>query len=209
MGTRERVGRPIQADRPAWPVEDAATGEAALIERCRTGDAASFTPLVRMYQDRVYNLCFRMCGAHAEAEDFAQEAFVRAYQSIDRFDGRARFYTWLFRIAVNLVISRRRRTARVRMQPLDGDGDGRAWTAGAVDGGPVAAACENERHMLVHAALAELDEEQRCIITLRDLESLSYDEIADILNVPAGTVKSRLHRARMALREKLLPHFEA
>ncbi len=213
MGTGERVGRPIkQQDSRVWLVEDSTADEAALVDQCRGGDVTAFGSLVRAYQDRVYHLCLRMCGHQTEAEDFAQEAFVRAFQSIERFDGRSKFYTWLFRIAVNLILSDRRRPGRTRSRPLDGevDGDGAGFSQrnDPRERDPVDLACAGERDRMVHAALAGLDEEQRCIISLRDLESLSYEEIADILNVPAGTVKSRLHRARMALREKLAPHFE-
>lgn len=208
MGTGERVGRPIEQNSRAWLVEDPAADEAALIDQCRRGDASAFTPLVHAYQDRVYHLCLRMCGHRTAAEDFAQEAFVRAFQSIERFDGRSRFFTWLFRIAVNLVLSERRRSGQTRSVPLDGDGPAGFARRDARDNGPMEAAWASERDAMVHAALAELDEEQRCIISLRDLESLSYEEIADILSIPSGTVKSRLHRARMALREKLAPHIE-
>lgn len=189
--------------------ETVARDEAALIQRCREGDLAAYGPLVREYQDRVYNLCLRMCGHRAEAEDLAQEAFVRAMESIGRFDGRARFYTWLFRIAVNVVISARRKSRRSTTFSIDGhdeDAQSSASPRLASDVEPPDESAEKrEKKEFVLEALASLDEEYRCVITLRDVESFGYDEIAEILEVPIGTVKSRLHRARLALRKKLMP----
>ncbi len=190
-----------------------ASEEAELLNRCRAGDLAAYDGLVLAFQDRVFNLCWRMCGSRTDAEDFTQDAFVRAFESLGRFDGRARFYTWLFRIAANLVISARRKRSRAKVVSIDAttedaDGGGPRSLADQLDSDertPVEQASEQERQSLVLAALATLDEEQRCIVTLRDLESLGYGEIADILNVPVGTVKSRLHRARLALRERLMP----
>jgi len=216
-GTEVRTERPILmrtspdiADQTLTPSE-----EAELIERCQKGDLAAYDGLVLAFQDRVFNVCWRMCGSRTDAEDFTQEAFVKAFQSLGRFDGRSRFYTWLFRIAANLVISARRkrtRTAAVSIDSTTGETDGSRSRplADRIDSGemgPDDRAAAREQQSLVLAALASLDEEQRCIVTLRDLESLGYSEIADILNVPVGTVKSRLHRARLALRQKLMPLF--
>ena len=186
--------------------------EAALAARCRQGDPAAFGAFVRRHQDRVFHVCLRLCGRAAEAEDFAQEAFVRAWQALDRFDGRARLYTWVFRIAVNLVRSARRRERTARPHPRE------AWagrapehrgppTAGPAAPGPTpdARAVSRETQRAVQAALDRLEPEQRAILVLRDLEGLDYAEIAAILAVPTGTVKSRLHRARLALREELRP----
>lgn len=190
-----------------------ASEETELLDRCRSGELAAYDGLVLAFQDRVFNLCWRMCGSRTDAEDFTQDAFVKAFESLGRFDGRARFYTWLFRIAVNLVISARRRHTPFAVVSIDAayaDAEGGVASplSDRLDSGetePADQAAEHERHALVLAALASLDEEQRCIVTLRDIESLGYGEIADILNVPVGTVKSRLHRARLALRQKLMP----
>jgi RNA polymerase sigma-70 factor (ECF subfamily) len=190
-----------------------ASEETELLDRCRAGELAAYDGLVLACQDRVFNLCWRMCGSRTDAEDFTQDTFVKAFESLGRFDGRARFYTWLFRIAANLVISARRKRSRACLVSIDAttedtDGGGPRSLAEKLDSGEIGPddrASEQERQSLVLAALATLDEEQRCIVTLRDLESLGYGEIADILNVPVGTVKSRLHRARLALREKLMP----
>ncbi len=191
-----------------------ALDEADLIERCRHGDTTAYGRLVREYQDRVFNVCWRMCGNRADAEDLTQEAFVKALMSIGRFDGRSRFYTWLFRIAVNLTISALRKKKRRPTQSLDAGGskrDGEDSGPRLVDGlasnddRPEERVMDRETQGIVLEALGSLEEEYRCVITLRDLESFSYEEIADILEVPTGTIKSRLHRARLALRRKLGP----
>lgn len=188
-----------------------------LIERCKLGQPAAYGELVRKYQDRVFNVCWRMCGNRADAEDLAQEAFLKALKSIDRFDGRSAFYTWLFRIAVNVVISEQRKKSRRRTVSLDAAGrhrDGEpagSWAAQRLvssEDDPDRGLLREEQRELVAGALGALEEDHRCVVVLRDLESLDYDQIADILNLPIGTVKSRLHRARLALREKLSPLLE-
>lgn len=192
---------------PTRPGPDLQDDESILLMRCRAGEGAAQGELVARYQDRVYNTCLRMCGNAADAEDFAQEALIKALQSLDRFDGRSRFYTWLFRIAVNLVLSGRRRASTVRMRGLD---EGGRWAQlESADAPVVVQAGRREEHRLVLAAMDELDADARAIVVLRDVESLDYAEIAEILNIAPGTVKSRLHRARMALREKLLPMLSA
>ncbi len=185
--------------------------DADLIRQVRAGDAASFGPLVAKYQDRVYNACWRICGHAEDARDLTQEAFIKAYESMDSFAGQSGFYTWLFRIAVNLSISHRRKTSRRVTMPLTHEPD--SWSinrqaaglAGARngDGDPAHKAGRTETHAQVVAALNELDVDQRAVVVLKDIEDLDYEQIASILSVPKGTVKSRIHRARMALREKL------
>lgn len=196
------------------PIPDGATqdADAGLIRDCRTGDVSAFGRLVTRHQDRVYNLCLRMCGRHQDAEDYTQEAFVRAFGALGQFDGRSRFYTWLFRIAVNLILSDRRKGARHRVVSLNAtepseNVDGRpgslAHDLRANEPDPSDMADLQDRHGRVMSALESLDTEQRAIIILRDIEGLDYAEIAQVLNVAPGTVKSRLHRARLALRERL------
>lgn len=190
--------------------------EAGWVSRAQKGDLAAFGELVARYQDRVFNACLRMAGNREDAEDLTQEAFVRAFRAIDRFDGRARFYTWVFRIGMNLAISAKRGSKRKATYSLEAAGRGQDDRADgslrerlAGDGpGPQDAASSHEQQEMVLAALADLEETQRAIIVLKDIESLDYQEIADVLEVAVGTVKSRLHRARMALREKLRPMFE-
>jgi RNA polymerase sigma-70 factor (ECF subfamily) len=185
--------------------------DADLVAQCRHGDSAAFGTLVVKYQDRVFNTVWRMCGDRTAAEDLTQEAFVKALQSIGQFDGRAGFYTWLFRIAVNLTINSHRKARRTvwSLDATSADGDGQLTAPidrlAGHEPSPNDRAQNDETHRLVAEALAELDEEHRTVVVLRDLESFGYDEIAEILNVPTGTVKSRLHRARLALRERLAP----
>lgn len=173
--------------------------EAALLARSRSGDTAAFGRLVELYADRVVTVCARMVGDRAAAEDLAQEAFVKAWQSLASFDGRSAFYTWLYRIAMNLCLSERRRPRRVMSMTDEALADRRVSS----EARPGDAAELKEEHARVLAALAELDEEHRAVVVLRDVQGLDYEEIAGILGVPRGTVKSRLHRGRMELRERL------
>jgi len=189
--------------------------EAAVVARCRRGDRAALGELVSLYQDRVYGLCVRLCGDRDAAADLAQETFVRAVSSIERFDERAKFFTWLYRIAVNLSIDRRRQRVRHPKLSLDaGDGDGaRGGSIGerltGGDSRPDERASRAEQHRLVAAAVEELEDEFRTVVVLRDIDGLDYAEIAEVLSVPVGTVKSRLFRARMMLKEKLRSLIEA
>jgi len=180
----------------------------ALVERCRKGDMQAFGLLVAKYQDRIYNLLYRLLNNAADAEELAQETFLRALERISQFKGQSRFYTWLFRVAANMAISYRRRGGRVRFQTLaaseDSDGQGLSATlADHRDPSPQAAAMSGETRLAVLQALEELDEEFRLIVILRDVEDMDYAQIADVLEVPVGTVKSRLHRARGLLKDKL------
>lgn len=197
----------------------AATGIAiedlALVGQTQQGDMAAFARLVVKYQDRIYNTCWRLCGNVEDARDLTQDAFLRALQAIGTFQSRAGFYTWLFRIAVNLSIAHRRKNRHaVTLSLHDGDGtrliDSQASelvrrTGPMRSHDPAVALETREAHRVLLQVLDELDDEHRTVLILRDVESFDYQEIAEILDVPAGTVKSRLHRARMALREKLTP----
>ncbi|MBT3201053.1 MAG: sigma-70 family RNA polymerase sigma factor [Phycisphaerales bacterium] len=185
--------------------------DATLVQRFRQGDMESFSLLVAKYQDRIYNMLLRMCGRPADAEELAQEAFLRAMERIGQFHGRSKFYTWLFRIAANLAISHRRRGGRIKFHSLTGPEDGDSSAGDALTSslaskrqiGPHQAAAAAETNEFVMDALGELDEEFRLVIVLRDIEEMDYAQVADVMNVPVGTVKSRLHRARAMLRDKL------
>jgi len=182
-----------------------------LVKRFRQGDMESFSLLVAKYQDRIYNMLLRMCGRAADAEELAQEAFLRAMERIGQFHGRSKFYTWLFRIAANLAISHRRRGGRIKFHSLSGPEDGDSSAADALTSptasrrrmGPAESVVAVETHERVMAALGELDDEFRLVIVLRDIEEMDYVQVADVMNVPVGTVKSRLHRARAMLRDRL------
>ena len=181
--------------------------DTALIAACQKGQMHAFGALIAKYQDRLFNALLRMCGNRDDAAELCQEAFVRAIEKIGTFRGHSQFYTWLFRIGVNLVISRRRRAGRVKFTSMSPDpdlGDGQAAALVARgDGDPVRQAATAEAHRRVLEAIDALDDEHRVVVVLRDIENLDYDQIADVLAVPKGTVKSRLHRARTMLRDKL------
>lgn len=182
-----------------------------LVRKSREGRKDAFGELVTRYQDRVYNLVLRLTGNPDDASEAAQEAFLKAWRALDAFRGDSAFYTWLFRIAVNEARTRQRsRLARPAALSLNGGGkDGGeerttpAPASNAPDPADEAARAEDRR--LVEDGLRRLDSEQREIIVLRDIEGRDYDEIADVLGCPRGTVKSRLHRARSALRDLLAP----
>lgn len=195
-------GRAVEAKAPLL-LEDA-----ALLARCRKGDMAAFGLLIAKYQDRVYNSILRLCGNCDDAEELCQEAFVKALENLATFRQASGFYTWLFRIAVNLTISRRRRAGRVRFHSLEGnngeDQDARGpQLPGDVQDDPREQALAGDSRRQVVKALTELDEEFSAVVVLRDIENMNYDQIAQVLEVPVGTVKSRLYRARALLREKL------
>ena len=177
--------------------------DASLIAATLAGDTAAFGQLVGLYQDRLYNSLLRVLGSAEDAADIAQDAFVQAYTKLDTFRGSSAFYTWLYRIAFNLAMSHARRGHKAAsldgMKSLVGDEP--------MDGQPAAEAgvLMQERAELVHAALAESNLEHRQIIVLREIDGCRYDEIAEILSLPVGTVRSRLFRARLELRELLAP----
>lgn len=183
--------------------------EQRLVERLRKRDEAAFNELVRLYQTRVFRLVFRMLGDREEAEDLAQEIFITVFKSIDGFRGDAKLSTWLYRVATNHTKNRIKyleRRARGRKKEFDEVREHGALESATMNPvSPVARpdqmveALEQER--IVQQALVALDEEHRELIVLRDIEHLSYEEIQAITGLAAGTVKSRLHRARHALRD--------
>jgi RNA polymerase sigma-70 factor (ECF subfamily) len=185
--------------------------ERMLLGRLVRRDEEAFSEIVRSYGDRVYNLVLRLVGSPAEAEDVAQEVFVTVFKSIDSYRGEAKLSTWILRIAANhsknriKYLSRRRTTnheGRDGTDAADLPDEGKAPVQAHFDAPDVMLeAAETER--LLQDAIGTLDEEQRLLVVLRDVEELSYDEIVEITGLPEGTVKSRLHRARMALKDLL------
>jgi RNA polymerase sigma-70 factor (ECF subfamily) len=188
------------------PADDPATG---LLHRSRTGDRAAFGQLVVMYQDRIFNAVLRMVGDHHEAAELTQEAFTKALASVGGYRGEAAPYTWMFRIAVNLTISRLRKEHRQRTFSLDSSNGtgGSDQASGLVDRArqtdPSAAVETRERAEQVVAALGRVDPEYRAVLIMRDVEGFDYQQMADVLGLPLGTLKSRLFRARTALRDEL------
>ncbi|HOS42642.1 MAG TPA: sigma-70 family RNA polymerase sigma factor [Armatimonadota bacterium] len=179
--------------------------EDALIRRAAQGDAAAFDCLVEQYTPRVYALAYRMVGNSEDAQDIAQEAFVRVYHALPRYKGEAAFSTWLYRIVTNVCyddLKRRRRRPATFTDLEHEEGDARAETLAGGES-PEDAALRLERRRAVQAAITTLPEHFRAVLVLYDLQGFSYQEIADILKQRVGTVKSRLNRARNLLREKL------
>lgn len=174
-----------------------ASPDDGLVRRCRRGDRAAFGELVTLHQDRVYRLAMGMVGPDA-AEDVAQRAFIKAWQGIDRFDGRSAFGTWLHRIAVNLCLDELRRTARFRPLPLDDT----VPAAGEPD--PAEELAERDelagRREALAWALEQMPTEDRLILHLRTVDERSYEEIARMLDLNSRTVGTRLFRARVRLR---------
>ena len=188
--------------------------ERLLIGRLKDRDEEAFGEIVRLYGDKVFNLVYRMIGSRAEADDIAQEVFITVFKTIDTFRGEAKFSTWLLRIAANQSKNRLKYLARRATEPDGLDGGGALDVAsvphamplsGQVDGPDVLAEAA-ELDGLLQRGIAELDEEQRLLVILRDVEEMSYDEIGEVTGLPEGTIKSRLHRARMALKDWLDKH---
>lgn len=176
-----------------------------LIAECLRGQTAAFGELVRRYQDRLFNTVYRLVGNAEDAQDVVQDAFIHAYQSLDRFKGDSLFFTWLYRIAVNTAISLRRKQRVVlsfdtgrevngeRLEPQD--------PSECSQPGHALEQAEQERR--IQHALHQLSPEHRAVLVLKDMEGQKYEAMAEILQVPIGTVRSRLHRARLELRQRL------
>lgn len=172
-----------------------------LVLRTKAGDRSAFEVLVRKYQDRAYNVAFQILRHHEDALDVAQEAFARAYLSIDRFRGSAGFYTWLYRILVNLAIDHAR--ARGKETPISLNEPGVAEGQREHRPDPRASLETKELGEQIARAVASLPIQQRTALILREIEGLAYQEIARVLNCSIGTVMSRLHAARQKLQQIL------
>ncbi len=184
--------------------------EEAILARCRKGNMVAYGQLIDLYQDRLFNAIYRMTGHYDDALELTQEAFFRALKNIGRFRGNAGFYTWLFRIGINLCLSHRRRAGKVHFASLDEPHaqNNQAQTLldmmeSSNNRGPERQAELKEEHARALEALDKLDEDHRAVVIMRDIEDLSYNQIARILEQPVGTIKSRLFRARMTLRNYL------
>ncbi len=179
--------------------------EAQLLERCRTGDLAAFDELMARHQQRVFNLCLWLLRDHDSANDAAQETFIRAFRAIGHFRGDCAFSTWLHRIAVNVSgdASNRRKRGPQPLSDIGTDDSPPPEPAAPLRENPLETLARNERQQAVREALNEVSEAHRLVLVLFDIQGYSYDEIAEVLELPIGTVKSRLNRARAALRERL------
>ncbi|WP_250846637.1 sigma-70 family RNA polymerase sigma factor [Aquisphaera insulae] len=164
---------------------------------------------MRRYQDRLYPTLVRLTGSPENAQDVLQDAFIRAFEKLDQFHGESSFYTWIYRISINLALSARRRRRRgkdrveaIPLSPVVDPVDDSPGTD------PGFALEHREREALVEAALKALAPDHRAVVVLKDFDGRRYEEIADLLDIPVGTVRSRLHRARCELRERLRPLVE-
>ncbi|HUJ63399.1 MAG TPA: sigma-70 family RNA polymerase sigma factor [Kofleriaceae bacterium] len=187
--------------------------ERSLLRRLRDRDERAFRELLEGHRDRVYNITFRMLGNRAEAEDVAQEVFITVFKTIDTFREESKFSTWLYRVTVNHCKNRIKYLARRHdrdRDELDETNAGGEGVNGSI-GGPRPAAPDRalegaQLEKLLQDAIARLDDDHRVVVVLRDVEDLSIEEICEITGLPDGTVKSRLHRARLVLRKKLQSH---
>jgi RNA polymerase sigma-70 factor (ECF subfamily) len=175
--------------------------DAQLIDATLAGDSAAYGQLVTRYQDRLYNTLLHVVGSPDDALDLVQEAFVQAFLKLESFRGNAAFYTWLYRIALNQAISFKRRSRP--MASVEHNRETRGDEPADPSGEPDERLLQHERVEQVHAALATLSEEHRAVLVLREIDGCCYETIAEMLDMPVGTVRSRLHRARMQLREQL------
>jgi RNA polymerase sigma-70 factor (ECF subfamily) len=191
--------------------------ERRLLQRLHRGDDQAFATIVRLNQQRIFNLVFRMLGNRQEAEDVAQDVFVSAFQVIHTFRGESRLSTWLYRIAINHCKNRLKylkRRSKHRGRPLDDLTDHDMATSDSATGSqyhahiprPDDQVAGQQLEVAIQSQIAALDEEHRALVILRDIQGLSYQEISEVTGLNVGTVKSRLHRARLELKEALAPH---
>ena len=184
--------------------------DTVLVRQCQRGDSAAMERLILKYQNRIYNTIMKMCGNSDDASELTQDTFVKIIESIDRFEGKSSFYTWAFRIAVNLTINYRKRSSRLERQSLDVEQDAghlqakerlKNILADSSMPDPAAVAADRELCEVIMQSLMKLDDQQRAVVILRDIEGMNYAQIAEALDTELGTVKSRLSRARNNLRE--------
>ena len=180
-----------------------------LISESLGGRSAAFGELVCRYQDRLFNAVVRVVDHPEDARDVVQDAFISAYQSLASFKGDAEFYTWLYRIAFNSAVSHRRRKRLLVSLEAGRDGDLAIDPLDPSDETRPGVALERaDEERIVQDALNRLSPEHRAVLVLKDIEGLKYEEIADVTGVPIGTVRSRIHRARLELRDLLDPNSE-
>jgi RNA polymerase sigma-70 factor (ECF subfamily) len=196
------------------PFVTAGVQEPGLVERCREGDPSAFARLVALHEGMVFNLAARMLGDVEEARDVSQEVFLQVYRTLGRFEGRSSIKTWIYRIVVNQCHNRRRwwrRRARERSRPIEDLTVAEEARLSEAEAGASPSAFDRvrraERAAMVQEALMSLSFAHRAVLMLRDAEGLSCEAVAETLALPLGTVKSRLSRAREALRARLLPLF--
>jgi RNA polymerase sigma-70 factor (ECF subfamily) len=184
-----------------FPIVSSATPD-SLVERCLEGDQAAWNEIVRQHWRKVFNVAYKFVGKHDEAEDLTQDIFLKIFKSLDTFDRRANFQTWLISISRNLCIDHYR-SVRKERQTIARDVDSTDLQPASSERGPYAAAEHQDLRELLRIALGRLPATLRTAVVLRDLQELSYQEIADRLGLPEGTVKSRINRGRLELARQL------
>jgi RNA polymerase sigma-70 factor (ECF subfamily) len=188
----------MSADVPAIPPDALET----LIHRCLRGDQTAWDLIVRQHWRKVFNVAYKFVGKHDEAEDLTQDIFLRIFKSLDTFDRRANFQTWLISVSRNLCIDHYR-SVRKERETIDRDIDANELSPPSSDRGPFAALEQRDRVMLLRQALGALPKTLRTAVVMRDIQELSYQEIADKLRLPEGTVKSRINRGRTELARQI------
>ena len=186
--------------------------EAVLVKQCQQGDSAAMERLILRYQNRIYNVILKICADPDDAAELTQDTFVKIIENITKFEGRSGFYTWAFRIAVNLTLNYCRRNVKLGFRSLDAeqvqhDGQARQLLMEFLSDDsslePAVVAQDKEMHEIAVRALTQLDDAQRAVVVLRDIEGMNYAQIAEVLDIKLGTVRSRLSRARSRLRQIL------
>lgn len=189
------------------PVETAANEESALVERARQGDMEAYDELVRRYQERIYATIYHMTSNHEDANDLAQEAFIKAFQALRSFKGGSSFYTWVYRIAVNKTINflkQRKNRGQLSLNDLDLNPENDPDLVALVsERTPRRDAGLSELQEKLNTAMQKLSESHRLVVTLHDVQGLSHEEIARIMDCNIGTVRSRLFYARQQLQAYL------
>jgi RNA polymerase sigma-70 factor (ECF subfamily) len=194
----------MSADDPATSTAPiGAPGEIeALIQRCLQGDERAWDAIVHQYRRKVFNVAYKFVGQHEEAEDLTQDIFLKIFKSLGTFDRRANFQTWLISVSRNLCIDHYR-SVRLERQAIDHQVDPNELSPAAREPGPIAAIEQQDRVVLLREALAALPATLRAAVVMRDIQELSYQEIADRLRLPEGTVKSRINRGRTELARQI------
>jgi RNA polymerase sigma-70 factor, ECF subfamily len=173
-----------------------------LIQQCLKGDQLAWDAIVKQYWRKVFNVAYKFVGKHDEAEDLAQDIFLKIFKSLDTFDRRANFQTWLISISRNLCIDHYR-SVRKERETIDRDVDANDLTPQSHEPGPVAALEQRDRVALLREAMSALPDTLRTAVLMRDIQELSYQEIAEQLRLPEGTVKSRINRGRTELARQI------
>ncbi|ACB85465.1 RNA polymerase, sigma-24 subunit, ECF subfamily [Natranaerobius thermophilus JW/NM-WN-LF] len=183
-----------------------------LVKQCQNGHLDAFEELVHKYHQKVYSLCYRFSGNHDDANDLAQEAFIRVYHSINKFHFKSAFSTWLYRVTSNVCLDemrKRKRKSSVSLDsPMETDDGELYFNLPDQKFNPELMAERKDVQEIVHKAIQELPKDQKLTLLLREMEGFSYDEMAEVMNVSVGTVKSRLSRARNNLKEILVQKTE-